>query len=57
MWSLVDIFTLLILVLVGCALMYFFPDSRRVVQFVLAVAALIWFGTVMGWIPERVHFR
>ena len=52
-----DIFTLLILVLVGCALMYFFPDSRRVVQFVLAVAALIWFGTVMGWIPERVHFR
>ena len=52
-----DILTLLIIVVIGCAIMYFFSDSKQVVQFVLAVAALIWFLTICGILPNKVHFH
>jgi hypothetical protein len=52
-----DILALLIIVVVACGIMYFFEDSRQVGKFVIAVAALVWFLTVCGVLPNRVHFH
>jgi hypothetical protein len=52
-----DIITLLIIVVIGCAIMWFFNDSKQVVQFVLAVVAIIWLLTVCGILPNKVHFH
>ena len=52
-----DILTLLIIVVVGCGIMLLFEDSKKIVQFVLAVAALVWFLTVCGILPNKVHFN
>lgn len=52
-----DIITLLIIVLVGVAIMYFFPDAKTVIQFILAVCALVWLGTIAHLIPLTVHIR
>ena len=52
-----DILTLLLVVVVGAALAYFFPDTKKVAYFVMAVCAFLWLLTVLGVLPERVHIR
>lgn len=52
-----DVLTLLLVVVIGVALAYFFPDTKKVVYFVVGVACVIWFLTVLGVLPARVHFH
>ena len=52
-----DILTLLLVVIVGAALAYFFPDTKKVVYFVMGICAVLWLLTVLGILPERVHLR
>lgn len=48
---------LIVVLLIGAAISYFFPDVRKFAYFVMAVATLIWGATVLGVLPAQVHFR
>jgi hypothetical protein len=52
-----DILALLFIVVVTAAIMYFFEDTKRVGQFVIGVAAIVWFLTVCNILPNRIHFH
>jgi hypothetical protein len=51
------LYLLLIVLLIGGAVIYFIPDTKKVVWFVWVVCALAWLADAFGKLPSSFHIN
>ena len=49
------LYLLLIILFIGGVVIYFVPDSKKIVFFVWAVCAIAWFFDAWGKLPASFH--